>query len=417
MVAYQFPPVGGSGVQRSAKFAKYLPHFGWEPVVLTRSDKRIGLRDDTLLHELPSGMEIIRTPSRDLTAFPGFLSKIGKFIAWKVLIPDGEILWMKRAVREALARIGKGDIHCLYTTSYPYSDHLMGLSIKKIYPELPWIADFRDEWTNNPYLLDKPHPAWRTKRERLMERKVLETADGLIANTPVMKRNFTAQYPDMELDRRMWVIPNGFDDEDFLQCGAESQDDRFTVTYTGSLYQRRTPDGFLEAAGRLVRTGHIPRERLRIRFIGNIKERPILQAATQNGLEGIVEVLPYMKHRDCIGNMQKSHVLLLLEGGKGSECFYTGKLFEYIRANRPILALVPSEGAAAELIRKTRTGIVCDWSDPAAIERGLAELYDDWSRGSIRFDPDHDAIRQYSRRTLTEKLAGIMDKVSEAKPP
>ncbi|HOK42465.1 MAG TPA: glycosyltransferase [Thermoclostridium caenicola] len=417
MVAYQFPPAGGSGVQRSAKFAKYLPAFGWEPVVLTRSDKRIGLRDDTLLQDLPADMEIIRTPPRDLTAFPGILSKVGKFIAWKVLIPDGEILWMKRAVKEALARIGRGDIHCLYTTSYPYSDHLMGLGIKRIYPELPWIADFRDEWTNNPYLLDKPHPAWRARRESLMERMVLETADMLIANTPVMKRNFESRHPDLKLDRRMWVIPNGFDEEDFEQSGAESPDNRFTVTYTGSLYGRRTPDGFLEAAGRLVKTGRIPRERLRIRFIGNIKDQSVIQAAARNGLEGVVEVLPYMTHRDCIGNMLRSHVLLLLEGGRGSECFYTGKLFEYIRTNRPILALVPEKGAAAELIQKTRTGIVCDWSNPRAIEQGLAELYDRWREDRLWLDPDHEVIRQYSRRALTEKLAGIMDGMAGMKLP
>ena len=127
MVAYQFPPSGGSGVQRSAKFAKYLPVYGWEPVVLTRDAYRMRLRDHTLLEDLPAGMEIIRTPSRDLTALPGFLSKTGKFVAWKVLVPDGEVLWMKRALGHALTRLEKGDISCLYTTSYPYSDHLMDL--------------------------------------------------------------------------------------------------------------------------------------------------------------------------------------------------------------------------------------------------------------------------------------------------
>lgn len=417
MVAYQFPPAGGSGVQRSAKFAKYLPLYGWEPVVLTRNMGRVGLRDDSLLEELPAGMEIIRTPARDLTAFPGPLSGIGKFIAWKLLIPDGEMLWMKRALREAVTRLEKGDIRVLYTTSYPYSDHLMGLGIKARYPDLPWVADFRDEWTNNPYLLDKPYPAWRARRERLMERMVLEKADALIANTPVMKRNFIALHPDLDLERRMQVIPNGFDDGDFPENSPGDIPSRFTVTYTGSLYMRRTPDGFLKAAGNLVRSGRIPKESLCIRFIGNIKEQPIQKAARQNGLEGVVEILPYMNHRDCIGSMLKSHVLLLLEGGRGSECFYTGKLFEYIRTGRPILALVPAAGAAAELIRRTRTGIICNWSDTASVERGLARLYDHWARGALRLDPDHEEIRKYERRALTKKLAGIMDAMAVDKPP
>ncbi|HPU45765.1 MAG TPA: glycosyltransferase [Thermoclostridium sp.] len=416
MVAYQFPPLGGSGVQRTAKFAKYLPVYGWKPVVLTRDPYHMQLRDDTLLKDLPAGLEIIKTPSRDLTALPGPLSRIGKFIAWKVLVPDGEILWMKRALKYALARLGKGDISCLYTTSYPYSDHLMGLEIRKVYPDLPWIADFRDEWTNNPYLLDKPHPPWRAMRERFMERQVLEKADRLIANTPVMKRNFTSLHPDLDLEQRMHVIPNGYDDDDFARVGAINPESRFTITYTGSLYQRRTPDVFLEAAGRLVCSGIIPKESFRIRFIGSMKEGPIRRMIRQNGLEGIVEVLPYMNHRDCIENMLRSHVLLLLEGGMGSECFYTGKLFEYIRANRTILALVPAKGAAADLIRRTKTGIICDWSDTASVEQGIAELYDRWERGALKLDPNHEEIRKYDRRVLTEKLAGILGRMESDKP-
>lgn len=413
MVAYQFPPAGGSGIQRSAKFAKYLPLYGWEPVVLTRDTKRLGLVDGTLLEELPPETEIIRTPPRDLTAWPGPLSKAGKFIAWKLLVPDGEILWMKRALKDALARLEKGDISCLYTTSYPYSDHLMGLEIRKAYPELPWIADFRDEWTNNPYLLDKPHPRWRQKRERELERQVLVRADRLIANTPVMKENFVALNPDLGLERRMTVIPNGYDEDDFPKGSDIRPEGKFTVTYTGSLYQRRKPDIFLEAAGRLVKAGAIPGNTFRIRFIGNIKEKSIMPAVRRCGLEGMVEVMPYMNHRDCIAYMLKSHVLLLLEGGRGSGCFYTGKVFEYIRTKRPILALVPEEGAAADIVRRTKTGIVCNWSDVAQIERALAGLYRRWTEGSLEMQADENEIRRYDRRVLTGELARILDEMAE----
>jgi hypothetical protein len=145
MAAYYFPPAGGSGVQRSAKFAKYLPLFGWEPVVITRDTTKMTLRDESLLKEIPSDIEVIRTPAHDLTVFPSVFSKVGKFIAWKVLIPDGEVLWMKKAAEFALERIRKGDIKAVYTTSSPYSDHLIGLELKKYFPDIPWLADFRDE--------------------------------------------------------------------------------------------------------------------------------------------------------------------------------------------------------------------------------------------------------------------------------
>lgn len=410
MVAYQFAPSGGSGVQRSVKFAKYLPSYGWEPVILTRDADGIKLRDESLMKEIPNDMEIIRTHPCDLTALPGLLSKAGKFIAWKLMIPDGEVLWMRGALKSAMTRLEKGDIDALYTTSYPFSDHLMGLEIKNCFPDMPWVADFRDEWTNNPYYLDKPHSAWRMAKESAMEKQVLSGASHLIANTPVMHRNFIYSNPDLNLDKRMTVIPNGFDPRDFERSMDEiPRNERLTVTYTGSLYGRRKPDTFLEAVGNLVRSGIIQADTLRIRFIGNIKQGPINRMIERNGLVKIVEVIPYMEHEQCIECIQRSDILLLIEGGKGSDAFYTGKLFEYIQAKKPIFALIPSNGAAANLIRETRTGIVCDWSDIKCIEQGFISLYSYWTNHTLKLNPDEQEIRKYDRFTLTGKLAHILD--------
>ena len=346
MVAYQFPPVGGSGVQRSVKFAKYLPLYGWEPVVLTRDDGKTVLRDESLLKELPGDIEIIRTPAYDLTVLPGIFNKIGKFIAWKILIPDGEVLWMKKAVRTCLERIETGDIDALYTTSYPYSDHLLGLEVKKHYPDLFWLADFRDEWTNNPYLLDKPHRPSRMKKEREMEREVLKKANILVTNTPVMKENFIRLNPGLGLETRMHVIPNGFDTEDFEDLGQKKiKNSQFTITYTGALYGRRKPDLFLEAVGNLVTRGKIQKDKIRILFIGSFKHGVLGNLIKKNQLEGSVDTIDYMEHGECLKNMMASDALLLLEGGgPGSEAFYTGKVFEYIQTNNPILAVIPENG-------------------------------------------------------------------------
>lgn len=412
MVAHQFPPVGGSGVQRSVKFAKYLPQFGWEPVVLTRDDGKMTLRDESLLKELPPGMEIIRTRAYDLTVLPGLLSKAGKFIAWKILIPDGEVLWMKNAVPKCLDRIKKGDIKAVYTTSYPYSDHLMGLEIKKHFPDLFWLADFRDEWTNNPYLIDNPHRQSRMKKERELESEVLEKADVLVTNTPVMKRNFVRLNPGLDLENRMHVIPNGFDTEDFENLAYDkARNSRFTLTYTGALYGRRKPDLFLKAVGDLVQKDIINKEKILIRFIGSFKPGDLQKLIDSCGLEGAVEMAGYMDHEQCLRRMMESDALLLLEGGgPGSEAFYTGKLFEYIQTGKPILAVIPENGAAAELIRSTRTGIVCDWPDVEAIGRGFADLYYSWESNKCIIDPDRDEIARYDRKTLTGSLADLLNK-------
>jgi glycosyltransferase involved in cell wall biosynthesis len=412
MVAHQFPPVGGSGVQRSAKFAKYLPLYGWEPVVLTRDKRKMVLRDESLLKELPEDIEIIRTPAYDLTVLPWIFNKVGKFIAWKILIPDGEVLWMKRTVRVCLDRIEAGDIDVLYTTSSPYSDHLFGLEVKNHYPDLFWVADFRDEWTNNPYLIDKPHRPSRMKKERVMEKEVLKRADVLVTNTPIMKENFVRLNPGLDLETRMHVIPNGFDTEDFEGLRQKKiKNSQFTITYTGALYGRRKPDLVLEAVGNLVRKEKINKDNFLIRFIGSFKHEVLRNIIKRNGLEGSVETISYMEHDECLKNMVASDAMLLIEGGRpGSEAFYTGKIFEYIQTGNPILAVIPENGAAAMLIRETRTGIICDWSDIEAIERGFLDMYRSWEKNERIIDPNHEEIARYDRKALTRSLAELFNK-------
>lgn len=412
MIAHQFPPVGGSGVQRSAKFAKYLPLFGWEPVVLTRDDSKMTLRDTSLLEELPENIEIIRTPACDLTVLPSLLNKVGKFIAWKLLIPDGEVLWMRKALPQALKRVSKGDIEAVYTTSYPYSDHLLGLELKKSFPGIPWIADFRDEWTNNPYLLDNPHMPYRMKKEKEMEREVLTRADALITNTPIMKENFVRLNPGMDLEKRMVVIPNGYDSDDFMDIRqTDKNNSRFTLTYTGALYGRRKPDKIIEAIGKLVSDGIIDKNKIRIRFIGSFKPEVLKNLIARNGLDGAVELVNYMEHQQCIVEMVKSDAMLLIEGGgPGSEAFYTGKIFEYIQTSNPILAVIPAKGAAADIIRRTGTGIVCDWADEKAIQQGFVALYEAWLKGEKIIDPDNEEIARYDRKALTKSLSELLDK-------
>jgi len=410
VVAYQFPPVGGSGVQRTLKFVKFLPSAGWMPEVLTRDDGRMVQRDDTLLAEVPEAVSIVRTRAWDLTALPWKLALVGKFVAWKLLVPDGEILWMRGAEKTARNRAAVGGIDAIYTTSYPYTDHLIGLKLRAEFPDIRWVADFRDEWTNNPYLLDHPHPPGRMRREKAMERAVLEKADVLVTNSPGMKANFVRTNPDLDLIRRMHVIPNGFDPDDFDAVEtAAPKNDRFTLTYTGALYGRRKPDLFLEAIGRLVSEGRLDRASFRIRFIGSYKPDAIRALAVMNGIADNLALDGYQPHGACLQAMSGSDALLLLEGGgPGAEAFFTGKVFEYIHTERPILAVVPERGAAAGVVRDTKTGVVCDCGDLTGIMAGYMQLYNAWREGRTVFEPVRDRIAAYDRRVLTEKLAALL---------
>jgi glycosyltransferase involved in cell wall biosynthesis len=250
MIAYSFPPAGGPGVQRTSKFVKYLRNYGWEPVVLTRDDVNMPLRDESLIKDIPDNTKIIRTKAWDLTPSSGIIGLMGKFISRKLLIPDSERLWEIFSGKTAEKVIESHNIQLIYTTSLPYSSHLMAIHLKKKYPHIPWVADFRDEWTNNPYILDNPYNPIRMSIERKMEKKVLRTADCLITNTPIMLKNFLENNRDItDLKDRFFVIPNGYDPDDFKHVhlgpsSAISSNDSFTITYTGSFYGRRKPDIF-----------------------------------------------------------------------------------------------------------------------------------------------------------------------------
>ena len=209
----------------------------------------------------------------------------------------------------------------------------------------------------------------------------------------------------------MHVIPNGFDIEDFEHLERKKViNPRFTITYTGAFYGRRKPDLFLKAVGNLVQTGKINKEKIRIRFIGSFKHDVLQRLIRSNGLEGAVETISYMDHEQCIKKMIESDSLLLIEGGgPGSEAFYTGKIFEYIQTGNPILSVIPENGAAAELIRTTKTGIVCDWSDVDAIGKGFADMYNSWENNECIIDPDDNEIARYDRKALTKSLADLLD--------
>ncbi len=411
MIAYQFPPVGGSGVQRTLKFVKYLPAFGWQACVLTRDTGKMLQRDDTLLKDIPENTDVVRTKAWDLTALPGKMALLGKFVAWKILIPDGEVLWMKGALTKARAYLEENQIKTIYSTSYPYSDHLIGLSLKQEDASLHWVADFRDEWTNNPYLLDHPHRKSRMKREKVLEKAVLEGADIIITNSGGMKDNFIRSYPELSLTTRMHVIPNGFDSDDFDEFPPmQKRGDIFVMTYTGALYGRRKPDLFLAAIGQLVKEGALPKGRFALNFIGSYKADVLEGLAKEQGIFEELHLKGYQAHSFCVQAMAESHALLLLEGGgPGAEAFFTGKVFEYIHTGRPILAVVPQKGAAAGVVRETETGLVADSEDIDGIKAGFLALYQAWEKGQTIFEPRNDKIQPYHRKALTKSLVTLLE--------
>lgn len=412
IIANEFPPMGGAGVQRTTKFVKYLRDFGIEPVILTK-DHPGGLTDETLLKDIPEGVHIHRLKAYDMVDRHGIMRLPMKFLGTRILSPDSEYFWYLFNRKRAEEIIKRESIDCIYTTSFPYSSHLLGLHLKRIFPEIPWICDFRDEWTNNPYHLDSIYKRMKLRMEKKKELEVTSSCDFFITNTPLMLQGFLKDDPTLE--GRSVFIPNGYDEDDFKDTVDQRDGEgKFVITYTGSLYGRRNLDEFMEGLKIAVEDGKIHKDQLEIRIVGNIYEKVVKAYAEKYGLINVIKSYGYLPHKESIQMLFKSDMILLVIGkGKGSRNFYTGKIFEYIRAKRPILAIVPDDGVAADVIKETRTGMVVDPEDIQGVADSLSKLYSDWSKGIVDHEPDWEQIERYSRRSQTEKLSRIFIKMIE----
>lgn len=406
MIAHQFPPIGGSGVQRTAKFIKYLPDFGWKGVVFTRQAKKAPLTDETLNRDIPADTVVYRSPAWDLSEWFFPVSLAGKFIRRRILIPDGERLWEVFGQKKAVQAVENENPDSLYSTSQPFSTHLVALKLKEAYPNLPWVVDLRDEWTNNAFVKAYGYRPARIKAERDMERKVFETADAIVMNTPYMRDNSVRDYP--HLKNKFYVIPNGYDQEDFKGLEPGKTNEKFTLTYTGLIYGNTSPETLFRAVSKLIGEKKIHPNMIKLRFIGRFKVEQLYKMAQTHHLADVVEALPYMPHRESIQNLIGSDAVLLLLG-EGTEAIYTGKLMEYINTGRPILASIPEQGAAASLIAETKTGFVADCKDVDGTARHFLNMVENWQQGRTLIQPDKQRIAQYERRELTKKLAEIFD--------
>lgn len=407
MIAHQFPPIGGSGVQRTVKFIKYLPEFGWKGTVFTRQAKKAPLTDATLNRDIPQDTKVYRSAAWDLSEWIFPLNLAGKYIRRRVLVPDGERLWEVFGQKRAIRLAQTGEFSLLYSTSQPFSTHLLAMAIKNACPLLPWVVDLRDEWTNNAFVKAYGYRPSRIRREKMMERRIFEMADAIVINTPFMRDNSVRDHPDLR--DKFHVIPNGFDREDFAGLQPARRNDRFTLTYTGLIYGNTSPETVFRAVSGLIRENRVDPEKICLRFIGRFKVGQLEKMAEDYYLDDVIEALPYMPHRESIQNLIWSDAVLLLLG-EGTEAIYTGKLMEYINTGRPILASVPADGAAASLISETKTGFAADCGDVGTTAKHFLTLYENWQKGVV-FQPDWDKIAQYERRELTKKLAEIFDKL------
>jgi len=402
MIAYYFPPLGGAGVQRTVKFVKYLPQFGWQPQVLTAWASRYYTRDASLSKELPADLSVSRAFAWNPILPSARLNRLFNPLWRWIFTPDTLASWLPAGARLGARLLAQQPFDVIYSSAPPYTGHLIALRLK-LATSKPWVADFRDPWTQNPFL--RYPSAFHERQNRAWEQAVLSEADRVISPSPPITEDLMRLVPD-EPAAKFATIYNGYDPEDWAGQPEYARSDKFTVTYTGSLYGDRNAGPFLDALGRLLGDGSLPRERIEIQFVGNTGVKPEIE---RRGLGDVVQACGYRTHPETVGYQRQADLLLLILPTSGGEGAVSGKIFEYLGSRRPILALVPPGGAAAGLIREAGAGFIVPPEDVDAIAGAMRQMYEAWTDGRLGETMDRQVIGQYDRRFLTGRLAGYFD--------
>jgi hypothetical protein len=442
IISYYFPPSGGPGVQRVLKFVKYLPQFGWQPVVLTVKDADFPARDESLMQEIPPDVKVYRSDIfepydlyRKLTGRKkssaidvdnivkgkkkSLSERIAEFIRATVFIPDARRFWLKHAVKLGKEIIDSEKPDVIFSSAPPYTCALIAMKLKKYAKKknlnIPWMSDFRDAWTG--YLTSPDRWLIPSMIDKRYERITLHKADAVTMVASGVKDDFDNKYPEVSKNKQYFLLRNGFDVDDYKDIKYDgTKNDKFTIVYTGSMYGIRNPYFLLDTISGLVNEKLIDKTKIEFIFVGRLGKE-IHDYIDASPLKDNVIRIAYVPHSESIKYLMKADIMLLLiDENKYSKMILSGKVFEYVGTagitGKPILAIAP-EGEAADLIRETMTGVIINHNNLTALRETLLKYYNRFFENNNTFSPDKEKIAQYDRKKLTEKLADILNKISQ----
>ncbi len=426
IITYYWPPSGGAGVQRWLKFTKYLRQFGWEPVIYTPLNPEFPAIDDTLEKDIPDNIEIVKTPiwepyqlfkkltgkkSDEKVYASGFISEKGKsgilqkvslWVRGNFFIPDARKYWIKPSVKFLLEWIPQNNIDAVVSTGPPHSMHLIALGLKEKL-NLPWLADFRDPWTDIDFYKELNLTSIADNIHHKMEFNVLTKADKVVVISNSMREDFRKIK-----DRDYSVITNGYDTEDTASVSVLPEK-KFTVSYIGSMAKSRNPESLWNAFADLKKSVTGFGNNLVIRLVGSV-DFSVLESIERAGLKDNLEKVDYRPHNEIITLQNQSRLLLLIiNDTPNAKVILPGKFFEYMASGRPILCIGPTDGDAAKIIKETRAGAVAEFNDQSSMIKLIKGFYEKYLMNddtAITAD-----ISRFSRVSLTGNMAKELNSI------
>ena len=419
IIAYYWPPAGGPGVQRWLKFVKYLPEFNIEPIVFVPENATYPIIDNDLEKDVRKDVKVLKFPIKEPYKLASFFSKkdtksissgiitperkqslVQKmllYIRGNFFIPDARIGWVNPSVNYLSNYLKENPVDTVITTGPPHSMHLIGMELQRKFA-VKWIADFRDPWTTIGYHKELKLSEKSAKKHKDLERKVLTTADAILTTSYTTKKEFEAI-----TSKPIHVITNGYDVE---KIEKPPLDEKFTLSHIGSLLSQRNPRILWKALKEILKENEQFRNDFQLQLIGKVSPE-IIETLKEFRLDAYFKNRGYVSHTEALKYQRSSQMLLLIEiDSYETMGIIPGKLFEYMAAERPVLAIGPENSDVSKIITETNTGKYFNYEEYESVKEYILTSYKEYLNKNLKIYGI--GLQYFSRKKLTEKLVQIL---------
>lgn len=413
-------------MQRWLKMSKYLPEYGWQPIIYTPENPDFDTKDQSLLKDISKETEVVKTKIKEpyrmyrfltgkkegsnfgmtKSANPSAMQRLSLWARGNLFIPDPRVMWRRPSVKYLRKYLKENPVDAVVTTGPPQSMHLIGLGLKKAMPELTWIADFRDPWSKFDFLENFNLTEPTLEKYRKMEREVLKFADKVVVVSPSLGHELE------EFDHgKKRIVNNGFDQADFPENPRVNFEGKFTIYHAGLINNYRYFPVLWEALSELIVENAEFKNLLQIELVGNVTADIQANLKGFEELFSLINIRPWIAHDELMKEFKNANMLFLLpHQSVNAKGIIPGKVYEYLALKKPILNLGPTDTDVANILRETETGVTLPGKDKQGMKDIILKNFQDYLSKKA-FSPDGEKIKQYSRKHLAGKFAKVLEEV------